>query len=88
MRVPKKTLDSIKQIKNKELQILLLHQKNDKLVTLAHFQCLLKAFKNSGFTNISLVIMQTGGHNDIMDNQTYKRLQQFYKKFNLPYYSE
>lgn len=81
--VPAKTLASIKSIKNKQLPIILLHQKHDTLVTVMHSHCLFKTFKVHGFKNVSLVIMQSGGHNDLLDNVGYKALQQFYKKNGL-----
>jgi predicted alpha/beta hydrolase family esterase len=84
-KVPEKTLKSIKKIKNKNLPIILFHQKNDQLVTFAHAELLLKAFKAQGFKNISLIVLNSGGHNDIMDHDGYKMLQKFYKEFKLPY---
>ncbi|MCX5923496.1 MAG: alpha/beta hydrolase [Candidatus Dependentiae bacterium] len=84
-KVPEKTLKSIKKIKNKNLPIILFHQQNDQLITLAHSKCLLKAFRAQGFKNISLIVLNSGGHNDIMDNYGYKSLQAFYKEYKLPY---
>ena len=81
--VPAKTLASIKDIKNKQLPVILLHQQNDKLVTVEHSHCLFKEFKAQGFKNVSLVIMQSGGHNDLLDKKGYQALQQFYKKNGL-----
>lgn len=81
--VPKKTLDSIKKIKNKSLPIILFHQQNDTVVTIAHSQCLLKAFYDYGFTNVFLCVMNSGGHNNIMDNDAFKTLRKFYQNNNL-----
>jgi|GEM_PF-1403175 len=84
-KLPARTLQSIKKIKNKQLPIMLLHQLGDSLVPVAHTQALYQAFKDQGFENVSVVYMNSGDHNLIIDVSAYKSLQQFYKNNNLPY---
>lgn len=83
--VPAKTLQSIKKIKNKQLPIMLLHQVSDGLVPVAHTQLLYQAFIDHGFENVSVIYMNSGDHNKIVDVAAYKSLQLFYKNNNLPY---
>jgi len=84
-KVPARTLQSIKKIKNKQLPIMLLHQEQDSLVPVSHTQALYQAFKDQGFENVSVLYMKSGDHNLIVDLVAYKALQQFYKNNNLPY---
>lgn len=77
--------DTIRNIKNKSLPIILFHQKNDSLVTINHSHKICKLLKRSGFNNVYFVEMISGGHNTIFDRNSYDVLQGFYNKYNLPY---
>lgn len=82
-KVSKKTQKSISKIKNKSLPIILFHQKNDNVVTHQHSKLIYEFLKKQGFTNVYLVTLNTGNHNDLIDAHGYQVLQSFYKYYNL-----
>lgn len=77
--------DVIKSIKDKSLPIVLLHQGSDSLVTVQHSRLLYEELKKQGFSNTKLIIMDSGNHNDLIDQKGYRALQQWLKQQSLPY---
>jgi pimeloyl-ACP methyl ester carboxylesterase len=83
-------IHAIKNIKNKNLPILLIHSQTDQRVHVQNAYQLYQEFKAQGFLNVHLVILPDGQHSFLLQNDSIKALylksvNQFYKKYNLPY---
>ena len=83
--ITKKIKTAIKGISNKKLPIMLLHQKNDKLISIENGKMIYAELKKQGFANVHFVTLTSGSRNDLCDNQAYDALQAFYAKYLLPY---
>lgn len=79
---------SIKDIKNKDLPIFLIHSQQDQLIPINHSRRLYIEFLRQSFKNVYLIECPTGRHANVLtqDNtHCFKRaLNSFYKKFNIP----
>lgn len=83
-------IHAIKNIKNKNLPILLIHSRTDQRVHVQNSYKLYQEFKAQGFLNVHLVVLPDGQHsfalqNDLVKPLYLKSVNQFYKKYNLPY---
>ena len=83
-------IQAIKNIKDKNLPILLIHSKDDASVPFEHSLMLYKEFKDQGFANVHLVSIFKGKHSFLLQNEAVKPLylkavHTFYKKYDLPY---
>ncbi|MBI2352924.1 alpha/beta fold hydrolase [Candidatus Dependentiae bacterium] len=83
-------LEAIKQIKNKNIAILLLHSQNDTKVPFIHSMQLYLELKNNGFEHVYLVPFEKGAHAFLLQCPESKQLylqavHSFYKKYNLVY---
>jgi pimeloyl-ACP methyl ester carboxylesterase len=83
-------IQAIKQIKNKNLPILLIHSKTDQKVPVHNSYKMYQEFQRQGFTNVHLVILPDGKHGYPLQDEKIKPLylqavHSFYKKYNLPY---
>ncbi|HSW75695.1 MAG TPA: prolyl oligopeptidase family serine peptidase, partial [Candidatus Saccharimonadales bacterium] len=83
-------IQAIKDIKNKDLPILLVHSKDDSSVPYEHSLMLYKEFKTQGFGNVHLVSIEKGKHSFLLQDKDaepvyLKAVHSFYKKYNLPY---
>lgn len=92
--------DAIKNIKNKNLPILLLHSENDLLVSFDHALKLYKELKKEGFTNVYFARIKDGRHSFMLKDKYgnnapdtcrkpyLQAVHSFYKKYKLPYNPE
>lgn len=83
-------INAIKNIKNKQLPILLIHSKTDEKVLYENSLMLYKEFKKQGFENVHLIILKTGRHSFLLQNKKIKPMylnavHTFYKMYDLPY---
>ncbi len=86
-------LQAIATIENKDLPILLLHSKEDKIVPYIHALKLYQTFKKYGFNNVHLALFDKGRHSFLIQNPEtrhdyLKVVHSFYKKYGLPYNPE
>jgi pimeloyl-ACP methyl ester carboxylesterase len=83
-------LGSIKNIKNKNLPILLIHSLDDTVVPFEHGLMLYQEFINNGFQNVHFVSIPSGKHSFLLQGTKSKEpylraVHSFYKKYNLPF---
>lgn len=87
---PLTALGAIKDIKNKELPILILHSMEDVTVPYEHALKLYQECKKQGFVNVHLVMLPKGKHAYLLQNlevkeQYLRSVHSFYKTYRLPY---
>ncbi|MCX5923151.1 MAG: prolyl oligopeptidase family serine peptidase [Candidatus Dependentiae bacterium] len=83
-------LDSIKNIKNKNLPILLIHSLDDTVVPFEHGLMLYQEFIENGFKNVHFISIPSGKHSFLLQGKNSKKpylqaVHSFYKKYNLPF---
>ena len=83
-------IQAIKQIKNKQLPILLIHSQTDQRVDHINSYKLYLEFIRQGFSNVHLAIMPSGRHSFLLQDETIKPMylqvvHSFYKKYDVPY---
>lgn len=87
------TVQVIKNIANKNLPILLIHSKTDQRVAYQNSLMLFEEFQRQGFTNVNLVVIPSGRHSFLLQDNVIrpiylKAVHNFYKKYGLPYNPE
>jgi len=90
-RNPINPFNSIKDIKNKNLPILLIHSADDSVVPYEHSLMLYREFIDQGFTNVHILTIASGRHSYLLQNKQVKpqylqAVHSFYKKYNMPYH--
>lgn len=83
-------IQAIKQIKNKNLPILLLHAQTDSRVSYQNSFMLYQEFKCQGFNQVHLIVLPEGKHSFLLQDETIKptylkAVHSFYKTYGLPY---
>lgn len=83
-------LSRIKNIKNKNLPILIIHSQNDAKVPYLHALQLYQELQNQEFKHVYLLTIPAGKHAFLLQDPQIKDLyleviHSFYKKYNLPY---
>jgi hypothetical protein len=83
-------LEAIKNIKNKNLPIFIIHSFTDSMVPYQQSCMLYQKFKKEGFTNVHLTILPKGQHSfllqDVQISSMYlDAINDFYQKYDLPY---
>lgn len=72
-------VESIADIKNKDLPVFIVHSHNDKVVNIRSAWQYYKAFKQANFSNVYLCELQKGSHNHNADNYTLDSDSHIYK---------